>query len=186
MTFPSSEIVGVINALLPGFLTTWVYYALTAHPKKGSFERVIEALIFTGIVQVIVLLIQKTLFILGKVYTLCSWTSQSSFVLSIVIAVLLGIVFSLFANKDWFHKFLRESKWFKCIGGVTSRTSFPSEWFNAFNKSKRYITLHLVGDRRLYGWPCEWPDHPDSGHFVIMEPEWLLDDNRRIPVHRVV
>jgi hypothetical protein len=32
------------------------------------------------------------------------------------------------------------------------------------------------------GWPFEWPDHPDTGHFVIQEPTWILDDNSEIPV----
>ena len=58
MDLPSSEIVKVIYALLPGFLTAWVFYGLTAHPRQGTFERVVQALIFTGIVQAIVLVIQ--------------------------------------------------------------------------------------------------------------------------------
>ena len=32
------------------------------------------------------------------------------------------------------------------------------------------------------GWPEEWPDEPGSGHFVISEPEWVLDTNERIPL----
>lgn len=39
--------------------------------------------------------------------------------------------------------------------------------------------LHLKGGRRLYGWPEEWPDQPDKGHFLIAEAEWLLDDGSR-------
>ena len=54
MDFPGSEIVNVIYALLPGFLAAWIFYALTAHPKQGPFERVVQALIFTGIVQAVV------------------------------------------------------------------------------------------------------------------------------------
>ena len=47
------------------------------------------------------------------------------------------------------------------------------------------FVLHLAEGRRLYGWPEEWPDHPDSGHFLIDQPEWLLDDGRRAPLYNV-
>lgn len=181
----SVEIVGVIYTLLPGFLTAWIFYGLTAHPRPSPFERVVQALIFTGIVQATVLVIRKSCFFLGKIALLGTWTEDGSFVISIIVAGILGIIFSLFANQDWFHSFLRDHKWFSKFGGFTKRTSFPSEWYSSFNREKRYITLHLSGDRRLYGWPFEWPDHPDAGHFVIVEPEWILDDNRRVPVENV-
>jgi hypothetical protein len=186
MDLPSPEIVRVIYALLPGFLTAWVFYGLTAHPRQGTFERVVQALIFTGIVQAIVLVIQGTLLFLGhQVLSLGPWTDGRAYVLSIVVAILLGVVVALFANKDWFHTFLREYKWFKKIGGVTTRTSYPSEWFSALSRDKRYVVLHLKGERRLFGWPFEWPDQADAGHFAIMEPEWVLDDNSRAPLHKV-
>ena len=186
MDLPSSEIVKVIYALLPGFLTAWVFYGLTAHPKAGTFERVVQALIFTGIVQAIVLVIRGVMLFLGQhIYALGFWTDDRAFVVSIVVAMLLGHVVALFANKDWYHRFLREHHWFERVGGITTRTSFPSEWFSAFNRDKRYVVLHLKGERRLYGWPYEWPDHPDSGHFVIVEPEWVLDDNSRAAVEKV-
>ncbi|HEB27585.1 MAG TPA: hypothetical protein ENI05_07385, partial [Porticoccus sp.] len=35
---------------------------------------------------------------------------------------------------------------------------------------------HLHDERRLYGWPIEWPSEPTKGHFVIADPSWLLDD----------
>ena len=31
----------------------------------------------------------------------------------------------------------------------------------------------MKGQRRLYGWPEEWPSHPDEGHFRIAKGEWL-------------
>ena len=186
MDLPTSEIVKVIYALLPGFLTAWVFYGLTAHPRQGTFERVVQALIFTGIIQAIVLVIRGTVFFLGRrTFILGQWTDDGAFVVSIGVALLLGHVIALFANKDWYHKFLREGKLFRSIGGITTRTSFPSEWFSAHNLDKRYLVLHLTGDRRLYGWPFEWPDQPDSGHFVIVEPEWILDDNSRAPLYNV-
>ncbi|WP_425032221.1 hypothetical protein [Pelagibius sp.] len=50
----NEDIVGLLQYLLPGFLAAWVFYGLTAHQKPSQFERVIQALIFTLIVQAIV------------------------------------------------------------------------------------------------------------------------------------
>jgi len=44
--------------------------------------------------------------------------------------------------------------------------------------------LHLDGDRRLRGWPEQWPDQPDKGFFILAEPEWVLDD-QTAPLYRV-
>jgi hypothetical protein len=157
---------------------------LTAHRRLSPFERTVQALIFTAIIQAIILVFRGVFLLFGKIYSFGTWNENIAFVFSIILAILLGIVVSLFANKDWFHKFLRgEYKWSKCFkrfGGITKRTSYPSEWFSAFNEEQKYIVLHLDGERRLYGWPREWPDHPDSGHFVIEEPYWLLDDGTAI------
>ena len=51
LNWTSSEIVGVVSYLLPGFLAAWVFFGLTSHPKQTPFERVVQALIFTAIVQ---------------------------------------------------------------------------------------------------------------------------------------
>jgi hypothetical protein len=174
----SSELVKVIYALLPGFITAWIFYGLTAHRRLSPFERTVQALIFTGIIQAIVLVIRGFLLFSGKFYSFGEWTENLAFVIAIVLAIIIGIVFSLFANKDWFHKFLRYVK-------ITKRTSFPSEWFSAFNEDQREIVLHLKGDRRLRGWPREWPDHPDSGHFVIEEPEWLSDEGESVSLNMI-
>ncbi|MNF14062.1 hypothetical protein D3C80_2161250 [compost metagenome] len=38
----------------------------------------------------------------------------------------------------------------------------------------------MVDERRLYGWPLEWPSEPSQGQFVIEEPTWLNDDGSEI------
>lgn len=185
MELPQVDIVGVIYALLPGFIAAWIFYGLTAHRKSSPFERVVQALIFTGIVQAVVLPLSWGFLLVGNILSIGVWTTDVAFVWSVFFAVLLGTLFSLCANKDWFHGFLRNLKLFGRIEAITTRTSYPSEWFSAFSHEKRYVVLHLTGERRLYGWPYEWPDAPDSGHFVIVEPEWLLANNERAPLHTV-
>jgi len=179
MDWVSSEFVSVIYYLLPGFVAAWVFYGLTAHPKASPFERVLQALIFTVIVQAFVAVVRWILCVVGKVVCFGSWSPECTLVWSVVLAVAIGFVFAWLANTDCCHKLLRKWK-------ITSRTSFPSEWFSAFHREKRWVILNLSGGRRLYGWPEEWPDYSDSGHFVIDQPEWLLDDEERVPLYRTV
>lgn len=42
--------------------------------------------------------------------------------------------------------------------------------------------LNLTGERRLYGWPEQWPDQSDRGHFILQQPEWVLDDGTNAPL----
>ena len=53
--------------------------------------------------------------------------------------------------------------------------SVPLRYMRSFS-----VVLHLNGERRLYGWPEEWPSRPEEGHFRIAEGECLIDD-RRVP-----
>jgi hypothetical protein len=72
--------------------------------------------------------------------------------------------------------------------GITHQTSFSSEWYGALSQNAGFVVLHLKGERRLYGWPEEWPSTPDKGHFVVAQAEWL-DDGKRIEltgVHRIL
>lgn len=180
MDIPKSDIVGIIFQLLPGFITAWIFYGLTAHPQKSPFERTIQALIFTGLVQAIVLpigwifLFATTLF---STHTI-SWTENVSFFVSVLVSIFFGLGVSACANSNLLHQWLCDiSK-----GRITRRTSYPSEWFSAFMRKRRMIYLHLHDGRRLFGWPQEWPDSPMSGHFVLAIPEWILEDNTRTPL----
>ena len=57
MNWASSETVKILAFLLPGFVAAAVFYSLTSHPKPSQFERVVQALVFTAIVQGLALLI---------------------------------------------------------------------------------------------------------------------------------
>ncbi len=94
---------------------------------------------------------------------------------SVLCAVGIALVAVYFTNHDTLHRFLRRIR-------ITRETSYPSEWYSAFSENPDcYAVLHLSGQRRLYGWPREWPSYPDRGHFIISDGEWLSDDER-IPV----
>ena len=45
-----------------------------------------------------------------------------------------------------------------------------------------YVVLHLKDERRLYGWPIEWPSDPNKGHFVLELAIWLPDDESGVEI----
>ena len=161
----STDVISILQYLLPGFVTAWIFYSLSSYLKPSQFERVIQALIFTLFVQATVSIIAYVVGFIGKFWMLVQWSETYGFVSSVIIALLYGFVFSYFANNDKLHKYFRSKN-------ITRETSFPSEWFGAFLKDVTFVVLHFHDERRLYGWPVEWPSEPTKGHFVIADPSW--------------
>ena len=163
------DVIAVLQYLLPGFVTAWIFYAFTSYLRPSQFERVVQALIFTLIVQAILFLIKQSLLYIGNYWSIGSWDDSSNLIWSLGIAIILGFVITYYSNNDKLHKYLRKK-------GITRESSYASEWFGAFLKNVTYIVLHLKDGRRLYGWPREWPTDPKNGHFVIEQASWLEDD----------
>lgn len=157
MDWASSETVKVLAFLLPGFVAAAVFYSLTSHPKPSQFERVIQALVFTAIVQGVTLLASES----------------PNLGVSLSVAVGVGLVFALLSNHDWIHWVLRKIR-------LTKENSHPSEWCSTFSRNRGEIVLILTDRRRLYGWPAEWPNRSDEGHFRILDPKWLLDNGQEV------
>lgn len=169
MAWPSSEVIDVLVFLLPGFVAASIFYSLTSHPKPEVFDRVIQALVFTVIVQVTVTVISIVANFIWKEDLI---PEDLIPVISVLIAVVLALATVYGSNNDLIHGILRRFN-------VTKETSYPSQWYSTFWRlGGCYVVLHLKGERRLYGWPEEWPSQPDRGHFRISEGEWLSDNNK--------
>ena len=170
MSWVTSEIVTVLTFLLPGFVAAAVFYSLTSHPKPSDAERVIQALIFTIVVQAA---LKGILLIGGLAGFQTRWSSESETLASVAISIVVALAVVYISNNDFAHGILR-------VFGVTKETSYPSEWYSAFSEiSDQYVVLHLKGERRLYGFPEEWPSDPAKGHFRIAEAQWLTDEETR-------
>lgn len=121
----AKDFIAVLQYLLPGFVSAWVFYGLTSYSKPSQFERVVEAMIFTLFTQATLIFVEYVLTLIGGYWSLALWGNSSHLIWSIIIALIYGVVFSYFANNDRLHKTLRAIK-------VTHQGSFPSEWFKAF------------------------------------------------------
>ena len=169
MSWATSEVVATLTFLLPGFVAATVFYSLTSHPKPSEVERALQALMFTIVVQAVS---RGLLLIAGLFGSGFFWTQDSQIVGAVLIAVVLALIAVYVSNNDLLHSFFR-------LIGFTRETSYPSEWYSSFsNNPDCYVVLHLKGERRLYGWPEEWPSQPDQGHFRLAEAEWLREHER--------
>lgn len=166
----SKDAVALFAYLLPGFLAAWVLYGFTSDPKPSQFERVVQALIFTFLVNAFLPVLEGALIAIGSVVGAARpWDAVSENLARVVLAFLLGGTLAVYTNTDSIHKWLRGL-------GLTTRTSYPSEWFGVLSKTVAYVVLHMHDGRRLYGWPKEWPNDPDRGHFFVMQASWINAD----------
>ncbi|HEJ7884326.1 TPA: hypothetical protein SMI12_001253 [Serratia liquefaciens] len=162
----SSEIFDILKYLLPGFLTAWVFHALTAHPKQNQFERIVQALIFTLFIRCAIAITEFAFLKIGKFYSLGAWNETSELIWSVIYSLLIGFALVFFANNGYFHDFL--SKW-----KITKQTPYPSEWEDIFNNATTYVIVNLKNERRISGWPRVFPSDPTKGHLVLENPEWI-------------
>jgi hypothetical protein len=166
MSGVAKDTIALLQYLLPGFLAAWAFYSLTSFPKPSQFERIVQALIFTLISQALVAVEKAALLLAGHYISLGLWTSDSEIVASTITGLVVGLVASFCANNDTLHRYLRRMR-------ITRETSYPSQWFRAFLIGKTFVVLHLKDERRVYGWPQEWPSDPTKGHFVLQCASWL-------------
>jgi len=169
------EVIPLLQYLIPGFFTAWIFYSLTAFKRPDTFGQIVQALIFTFVIHGAVEVIGTGFLWMGSSgYSVGDWGLAAQASWSAFLAVTIGLLSCSLANNDKLHAWLRKV-------GITKQTSYPAEWFSAFAGHKRFVVLHL-GDNRLYGWPLEWPSEPSQGQFVIQDPSWLKDDGTEIPL----
>ena len=165
MSWASSEVVSVLVFLLPGFVAAAVFYSLTSYPKPNEFGQVIQALVFTMVGQSIAWIVRQ---LLG---TGVSWSIELEATVSVLSAVVFALIVVYISNNDIAHGFFRRI-------GFTRENSYSSEWYSSFARNPDcYVILNLKDERRLFGWPEEWPSRPSYGHFRIIEAEWLTADD---------
>ena len=168
MNLPT-EILQLVFRLLPGFFAAWVFYGLTPYRKPNTFERVVQALIFTAVVEGVLWFGKWVLFFLGEVVSLGAWDAGADLPLSILLGLLLGLFCSWLAGNNHLIRWMWRHK-------LTTSNGYASEWFATFRLEKRFVILNLRDGRRILGWPKEWPDHAGEGHFVLTDAKWLLGE----------
>lgn len=166
MYWIAEESIELLLFLAPGLVSIGIYRSLTSYPIPSVFQQIALALVFTIITQSICQGIVELLRVFfGQDYL--SWSIPYPPLLSFTIAALLAVLLAFANGKDFLHRLLRKLK-------ITRETSFPSEWYSAFYQHQNcFVILHLDGERRIFGWPEDWPSHPNDGHLKLSDAEWL-------------
>ncbi len=150
------EVLEVLLALLPGFLTAELVGILVLRKERTVPERLIQALIYTFLCHVL--------------WSAVSWAVPDNPTIHLlglgICAVLWGLAITWAINGGKIHRYLRKIR-------LTQAQSRPSEWYDAFYRTDEYVVLHLKDGRRLYGWPKLYPQDPERGHFWLTDAQWL-------------
>jgi hypothetical protein len=166
------EVIPLLQYLIPGFLSAWIFYSLTAFKRPDTFGQIVQALIFTFVIHGAVLGIGTLcLWVGSKGFSVGKWDARAETAWAFSFSLMLGIFACYLALSDKLHAGLRRRN-------LTKQSSYPSEWFCAFAQYQRFITPHLNDERRVLGWPVEWPRESANGQFVMQYPRWLNDDGQ--------
>ncbi|TMU78940.1 hypothetical protein FGA82_14820 [Pseudomonas fluorescens] len=169
------EVIPLLQYLIPGFLSAWIFYSLTAFKRPDTFGQIVQALIFTFVIQGAVWGIGSLcLWVGSKGFSVGPWNAKAETIWAFVVSVTLGLLSCYLATNDKLHAWLRSRN-------VTKQTSYPSDWFSIFAQHHRLVTLHLNDERRVFGWPVEWPPESSSGQFVMQNPCWLDAEGAEVP-----
>lgn len=159
----------ILQALLPGFLATVIFYWLADAKKPTQFEQVVQALICTGLIRFLVDGIKYIAIWIGQFHSLGVWTENIATGWALLLAGVFGLGLAYLSQHDVLYKFARKI-------GLTSRASV-GEWRYAFLRfPDRGLVLNFKDGRRLMGYPLAWPAEPEGGHFVMEFPTWLEGD----------
>lgn len=163
-----NEVLPVVQSLLSGFVATVIFYWLADAIKPSQFERVIQALMCTGVIQLLVAILEAVCLFIGRWYSFGHWTPQTGTAWSIMLAVTMGLMLAFLSQQDALYRLARRLRF-------TSKASI-SEWGFAFSRNlDRWVVLHMRDGRRLMGYPDVWPVDPQAGHFLLGFPAWLVE-----------
>ena len=151
----SKDLILLIQYLAPGFIFAWIFYGLTHYTHPSSFERVVQAIIYSLIVDLI-----------NKIPLFPPLPNGYQNVSSFIIAIVLGFLVAFLTNNDSVHAILRKLKLF-------NTASYPSTFIGAFaQNSGCYILLNFKDGRRLLGYLQAWPLDSEKGYFFITDYIW--------------
>jgi len=157
MNWIAEDAISLLMFLAPSLVVVGIFRSLTSYPTPSVFNQVVQALIFTIIIENLCCGFVELFEVnVGEGDT--SWTTLYPPYLSLTLAAALAVLLSATYGNDTIHKVMRHIR-------ITRETSFPSEWYSAFHRHRNcYVILHLADGRYLHGWSEECPSQPEKVH----------------------
>ena len=173
----TTEALGVLLLLLPGFSCAFLVQRLVIRPKQTELDKVIEALLFSFFLYLFAspffgyslpLAWQKSAIAEAAQYTFqLNWPYLA--VLA-VLALSIGLLYSANLNHDWLLRLLRKLS-------VTQRTARNSIWIDAFQDiPSSYVLVQLSGNRAVIGYLRYYSDEQDDASLFLEDAAWIVDD----------
>jgi hypothetical protein len=173
----TTEALGVLLLLLPGFSCAYIVQRLAVRPKQTELDKVIEALLFSFFLYLAVSPFfgyslpaswqKKTA---GEIeqYTFQFNGPYLAVLAALVLAV--GILYSANLNRDWLLRLLRKFS-------ITQRTARNSIWNDAFQDiPSSFVLVQLSGDRAVIGYLRYYSDEPEDASLFLEDAAWIVDE----------
>lgn len=162
----SAEIIPVLQQLMPGFLSMLVFYWLAESPKPADFEKVLQALIATAIIQTLVSLIENLCYFVGRYHAFGQWSESSSNWAAMFLALMMGLILAHLCNNDTAFNIARKYK-------LTTRASQNDVIHIHKALAHCGVVLHFTDGRRLMGYLEAYPNAKQSGIYLVSSPTWI-------------
>lgn len=165
------DIVPILLFLLPGFLTTRVIGILAIRRESDSFDKVIQAFVFTFVNMLCFSVARWVLeHLSGLKFDRVDFYTTGNLVLMVTCSVGIGLACSWEINNEPLLRKLRGL-------GLTKKTYKPGVWMETFQHVERYVVVHLVDGRRVYGFPRFYSDRDGERSLFLEDASWLNDQN---------
>lgn len=173
----TTEALGVLLLLLPGFSCAFLVQRLAVRPKQTELDKVIEALLFSFLLYLIASpffgyslpLRWRRISPDGVEQYVFQLNWQYLAVLA-ALALATGILYSANLNHDWLLRLLRKCR-------VTQRTARNSIWIDAFQDiPSSFVLVQLSGDRAVIGYLRYYSDEQDDASLFLEDAAWIIDD----------
>lgn len=162
----SQELLPLIQTLIPGFLMTMVFYWFAEVPEKNQFDRILQALVGTSVIQAIIHGAEQLSYLLGSIFSFGGWSTSMANMAAMLMGVVFGVALAYFCNKDLIYSTARRT-------GLTTKASTEDSIHIYQSLATSGVVLHLIDGRRLMGHIDTFPNNKQTGFFLISSPSWV-------------
>ncbi len=166
----SAEVIPVLQQLMPGFLAMIVFYWFAEIPKPAYFEKILQALISTAIIQVCVSGTESLCYLIGNYINFGVWSEASTSWTAIVYAAFMGGILAYLCNNDIAFSIARKLN-------LTTRAS-QSDAIHVYKQMAAHpVIIHFTDGRRMMGYVDAFPNDKQNGIYLISSPQWIDGEN---------
>ncbi len=173
----SIEVFNILLLLLPGLISSQIFYSIMSQKKEiSASKRIYDSIIFSFLSYLLVAMVMPwspILQVTGSKESLSYAFSDNKLLvlLNLVTMVVIPIVLAAILQNDFFHGCLRRMK-------VTTKSSRESTWNDVLLSEDRHIVIHLRDERRIRGYPIRFSSDADEGYIYFFNPAWVNDDKQ--------